>query len=145
MSDTAFDIAAEGMAAERSAMDLIAQRLATGSAATSAHGSLGDADSAYVPASFSSALDIALSPDDPADTSSPFAGDMQWSSASDVADFAMDASPAKMQRASTFQSDGDPIGQMIALVSTGRAYDADVAALQAAKQMDVEASDIDKF
>jgi flagellar basal body rod protein FlgC len=143
MSDAAFDIAAEGMAAERSAMDLIAQRLATGSAATAAHGSLGDADSAYVPASFSSALDSALSPDDPADTSSSFAGGMQWSSASDVADFAPDESPA--QPASTFQSDGDPIGQMIALVSTGRAYDADVAALQAAKQMDVEASDIDKF
>src|SRR5580700_6348880 len=125
MSDAAFDIAAEGMAAERSAMDLIAQRLATGSAATAAHGSLGDADSAYVPASFSSALDSALSPDDPADTSSSFAGGMQWSSASDVADFAMAASPA--QPASPFQSDGDPIGQMIALVSTGRAYDADVA------------------
>jgi hypothetical protein len=145
MSDAAFDIAAEGMAAERSAMDVIAQRLATGGAAHSAHAALGDAESAYVPASFSSALDIALSPQDPTDLSEPFAGDMQWASASDVADVAMDANGAEPQAATAPRSDGDPIGQMIALVATGRAYDADVAALQAAKQMDVEASDIDKF
>ena len=40
--------------------------------------------------------------------------------------------------------DVDPIEQMVSLVSTGRAYDADVAALQAAKQMDVEAVDVDR-
>jgi flagellar basal body rod protein FlgC len=155
MSDAAFDIAAEGMAAERSAMDVIAQRLATGSAAVSAHGALGDSGNAYVPASFSSALDIALSPEDPSDLSMPFAGgdmqwtatsgDMQWASASDVADSGFDPNGSQPQAATAQQPDGDPIGQMIALVATGRAYDADVAALQAAKQMDVEASDIDKF
>jgi flagellar basal body rod protein FlgC len=154
MSDAAFDIAAEGMAAERSAMDVIAQRLATGSAAVSAHGALGDSGNAFVPASFSSALDIALSPEDPSDISMPFAGemqwasaagDMQWASASDAADSGFDPNGLQPQAATTRQPDGDPIGQMIALVATGRAYDADVAALQAAKQMDVEASDIDKF
>jgi hypothetical protein len=41
-------------------------------------------------------------------------------------------------------ADVDPIGQMVSLVSAGRAYDADVAALQAAKQMDVEAIDVDR-
>jgi len=32
----------------------------------------------------------------------------------------------------------------VSLVAAGRAYDADVAALQAAKQMDVEAIDVDR-
>jgi hypothetical protein len=163
MSDAAFDIAAEGMAAERSAMDVIAQRLATGGAAGSARGSLGDLGSAYVPASFSSALDSALSPDDASDLSVSFtgdmqwasgsgdtqwlsaSGDMQWASASDAADSELNGTALQQQAVEAQQPDGDPIGQMIALVATGRAYDADVAALQAAKQMDVEASDIDKF
>jgi len=38
--------------------------------------------------------------------------------------------------------DVDPIEQMVALVASGRAYDADVSMLQAAKQMDMEAADI---
>lgn len=38
--------------------------------------------------------------------------------------------------------DIDPIEQMVALVSSGRAYDANVSMLQAAKQMDIEAADI---
>jgi flagellar basal body rod protein FlgC len=150
MSDAAFDIAAEGMATERAAMDVIAQRLASGSAAVSAPRALGDSGSAYVPASFSSALDSALSPEDPTDISISFAGDMPWASASsDIpwasASDAADNARSEPQAATAQQTDGDPIGQMIALVTTGRAYDADVAALQAAKQMDVEASDIDKF
>ena len=145
MSDAAFDIAAEGMAAERSAMDVIAQRLAAGTSANSAHDALSDAGSAYVPASFSSALDLALAPDDPSDLPLAYDGGMQWASASDSADAGVDASSVPQLAATVAGPDGDPIGQMIALVSTGRAYDADVAALQAAKQMDVEASDIDKF
>jgi len=40
--------------------------------------------------------------------------------------------------------DVDPIEQMIALVASGRAYDADVSMLQAAKQMDLEAADINR-
>ena len=33
---------------------------------------------------------------------------------------------------------------MIELISSGRVYDADVSMLQAAKQMDAEAADIDR-
>ena len=40
--------------------------------------------------------------------------------------------------------DVDPIEQMVAMVASGRAYDADVSMLQAAKQMDLEAADIDR-
>ncbi len=40
--------------------------------------------------------------------------------------------------------DVDPIQQMIGLVASGRAYDADVSMLQAAKQMDLAATDIDR-
>ncbi|MBV8595186.1 MAG: hypothetical protein JOZ50_02940 [Candidatus Eremiobacteraeota bacterium] len=41
-------------------------------------------------------------------------------------------------------ADIDPIQEMVQLVSSGRAYDADVSMLQAAKQMDLEAADIDR-
>jgi flagellar basal body rod protein FlgC len=53
---------------------------------------------------------------------------------------------AGVRLAGIAEGDGppDPIGQMVSLVSAGRAYDADVAALQAAKQMDVEAIDVDR-
>jgi flagellar basal-body rod protein FlgC len=40
--------------------------------------------------------------------------------------------------------DVDPIQEMVQLVASGRAYDADVSMLQAAKQMDVEAADIER-
>jgi flagellar basal-body rod protein FlgC len=40
--------------------------------------------------------------------------------------------------------DVDPVEQMIALVASGRAYDANVSMLQAAKQMDLEAADISR-
>ncbi len=38
----------------------------------------------------------------------------------------------------------DPIKEMVALIAAGRSYEADVAALQGAKQMDMEALDIDR-
>jgi flagellar basal body rod protein FlgC len=145
MTDAAFDIAAGGMAAERSAMDAIAQNLATGGAAGRTRGESGAAETAFVPVSFSSALDDALSTSGLPDVEMSFGSDIQltppFGDAAPEADF-VDDSPAPPAAAA---SGGDPIGQMIALVATGRAYDADVAALQAAKQMDVEASDIDKF
>jgi flagellar basal-body rod protein FlgC len=65
-------------------------------------------------------------------------------------DFDFEASPISGVRlAGVIESeasapDGDPIEQMVSLVSAGRAYDADVAALQAAKQMDVEAIEVDR-
>lgn len=40
--------------------------------------------------------------------------------------------------------DVDPIHEMVELIATGRAYDANVGMLQAAKQMDLEAADIDR-
>jgi hypothetical protein len=140
MTDTAFDIAATGMAAERTAMDVIAQNLATGGTAGRV-----PRESAFVPASFSSALDDALSIGDSPDVGMPLGGDLQSASTFSDAEVELgvgDDSPALPAAAA---AGSDPIGQMIALVATGRAYDADVAALQAAKQMDVEASDIDKF
>jgi flagellar basal body rod protein FlgC len=145
MTDAAFDIAADGMAAERSAMDAIAQRLAAGGTTNAMRSPSGSAESAFVPVSFSSALDDALSSADPADIEQQFTGGMQWASAADAGDPATDTAGVEPETLRSAGSDGDPIGQMIALVATGRAYDADVAALQAAKQMDVEASDIDKF
>jgi len=149
MTDAAFDIAASGMAAERSAMDVIAQNLAAGSASGSAaarvRGESGAEESAYVPASFTSALDEALSAAGAPDVEMPFAGEFQWQSAFDAAPPDSGAGDEANNLPAGAQSGGDPIGQMIALVAAGRAYDADVAALQAAKQMDVEASDIDKF
>ena len=144
MTDAAFDIAAGGMAAERSAMDVIAQNLATGGAAGRTRGESGAAETAFVPVSFSSALDDALPTVGFPDVEMSFGSDMQWTppfGAPAPEAGVGDDSPAPAAAA----SGGDPIGQMIALVATGRAYDADVAALQAAKQMDVEASDIDKF
>jgi len=135
VTDAAFDIAADGMAAERSAMDVIARNLAGGGSAGAARNGESNGDSSFVPASFSNALDDALSSADPIDIEMPFANAMPE----------METADMSSQNSQNARSDGDPIGQMIALVATGRAYDADVAALQAAKQMDVEASDIDKF
>jgi flagellar basal body rod protein FlgC len=145
MTDTAFDIAATGMAAERTAMDVIAQNLATGGTAGRVPRESSAAETAFVPASFSSALDDALSIGDSPDVGMPLGGDLQSASTFSDAEVELgvgDDSPALPAAAA---AGSDPIGQMIALVATGRAYDADVAALQAAKQMDVEASDIDKF
>ena len=145
MSDAAFDIAAGGMAAERSAMDVIARNLAGGGSSNGAGDVSGIVRSAFVPASFSSALDDALSSAGPVDIDMPFADGMQWVSIAGGADSDVSAVEVAQLRTPEARPDGDPIGQMIALIAAGRAYDADVAALQAAKQMDVEASDIDKF
>ena len=87
----------------------------------------------------------ALSSAGSVDVEMPFANAMQWASTVDGADLELGAGDVPPGNAQAPQTGSDPIGQMIALVAAGRAYDADVAALQAAKQMDVEASDIDKF
>jgi len=141
MTDAAFDIAADGMAAERSAMDVIARNLANAGKAGAASNPESNGDSSFVPVSFSNALDDALSSADPIGIEVPFANEMPLATSMP----GMETAEITPQASQTLRSDGDPIGQMIALVAAGRAYDADVAALQAAKQMDVEASDIDKF
>ncbi|HLJ84579.1 MAG TPA: flagellar basal body rod C-terminal domain-containing protein [Candidatus Eremiobacteraceae bacterium] len=144
MSDEAFDIAANGMEAQRAAMDGIARSIAgVGSSPSSL---AQPANFQFVPASFSSALDDALAIGGPDDVGETSAGDGLAAVQTD--EWAADVSAPQLstagERAGT-GSDDDPIGAMISLISAGRAYDANVASLQAAKQMDVEASDIDKY
>jgi flagellar basal-body rod protein FlgC len=121
---SAFDIAASGMSAQRTQMDVIAANLANADVRrsngtpyrlqTAVFEPAGTADSS---ASFTDALDVATN--DGFEQISFDAGLVEGSN-----------------------EPPDPVSQMIALVSAGRAYDADVSALQAAKQMDVEAIDI---
>lgn len=145
MTDAAFEIAAGGMAAERSAMDVIARNLAGGGTSNGSGSVSGLGRSAFVPASFSSALDDAMSMGGSVDIDMPFADRLQVAFIGEGADLDGSGGDVAHPPSSDAPPDADPIGQMIALVAAGRAYDADVAALQAAKQMDVEASDIDKF
>ncbi len=143
MSDEAFDIAAGGMAAQRTAMDTIARQIA----GTNAFPSTAlPAGSEFIPASFSGALDDALAVGGPDDVGSTIGED-------DFAAQDVDDEPAivrsdawqAMSPAVDLAPASDPIGAMVSLISAGRAYDANVASLQAAKQMDIEASDIDKY
>jgi flagellar basal body rod protein FlgC len=155
MSDEAFNIAASGMEAQRVAMDEVARQIAgTGAAVSTAS----QRSFEFVPASFSGALDTALAiggPDDvgglPGDDGS--AGDEGFANDNGLAMVQADEWATGVnqrpwsgttERAGATSSD-DQIGAMISLISAGRAYDANVASLQAAKQMDVEASDIDKY
>jgi flagellar basal body rod protein FlgC len=143
MSDEAFDIAAGGMEAQRVAMDAIARQIAgTGATMQSAlPKSFG-----FVPASFSGALDLALAVGGPDDVGASSGNDELATAQTD--DWASDVNASPWSGASEGTlptSSGDPIGAMISLISAGRAYDANVASLQAAKQMDIEASDIDKY
>lgn len=137
MSDlvSAFDIAASGMAAQRAQMDVIAANLANADvkrsdgAAYRAQTAVFETANADATASFADALDVA-------------SGD-----GFEQISFDDSSAPAGVRFAGLANGSNepvDPISQMIALVSTGRAYDADVSALQAAKQMDVEAIDIEQ-
>ncbi|HYK53729.1 MAG TPA: flagellar basal body protein [Candidatus Eremiobacteraceae bacterium] len=148
MSASAFDIAASGMAAHSAEMDLIAENIANAGVSKADGTEYRPRMPVFEPAgdgSFASALASALGSDptgdfslDPAD-----AGDAAFG-------FAAFGEPAPQPVrlagiAVSPASDGDDsIGQMVSLVAAGRAYDADVAALQAAKQMDVEAIDVDR-
>lgn len=148
MSASAFDIAASGMAAHRAEMDLIAENIAN-AGVSRADGSL------YRPrmpvfepagdASFAGELEMALG----ADQSDAFALDPDGRGVSPFG-FALygEQAPQPVRLAgvsvSPVSDADDSIGQMVSLVAAGRAYDADVAALQAAKQMDVEAIDVDR-
>jgi len=144
MSDPAFAIAAAGMAAHRSAMDAIARNLANAGAASV--GSTPDRPRqlfATPTATFADALDDA-------DGFMDF-GDLPFDGAGSIGDSDFRFDPANPFALAASEAPGGPapaaddsIGQMVALVAAGRAYDADVAALQAAKQMDVEAIDMDR-
>jgi len=151
MTASAFDIAASGMAAHRAEMDLIAENIANAGVSKADGTQFRPRVPVFEPAgdgSFSSALASALGSDatdptgglalDPADT-----GD----SAFGLAIFGEPApQPVRLAGVTVLPASDadDSIGQMVSLVAAGRAYDADVAALQAAKQMDVEAIDVDR-
>ncbi|HET9343303.1 MAG TPA: flagellar basal body protein [Candidatus Eremiobacteraceae bacterium] len=149
MSASAFDIAASGMAAHRAEMDLIAENIAN--AGIPRDGSTFRPRAPVLePAgegSFASALDSALG-------SYP-TGSLAFDDTYGVDDgdsafgFALFGGgvPEPVRVASIVSKPAggdDSIDQMVSLVAAGRAYDADVAALQAAKQMDVEAIDVDR-
>jgi len=153
----AFDIAASGMTAQRANMDVIAQNLANADSATVAGAPYRTQSVVFEPATLNDDGNAA-------DGADEFAVDLdggafdyapQGVRLADVVDapateqYRYDPSNPLAARSGprqgfVMESDVDPIGQMIGLISAGRAYDADVAALQGAKQMDVEADDIDR-
>jgi flagellar basal-body rod protein FlgC len=160
MSDAAFDVATAGMAAHRAEMDIIAENLANaGTMRADGSAPYRSRTPIFEPApqgSFAEALDDADS-DSGFDIDFPD-GESDPISAPRLAGIAESDAPPQFRydpgnplaiasgphRGFVETPDVDPIGQMVALVSAGRAYDADVAALQAAKQMDVEAVDMDR-
>jgi flagellar basal-body rod protein FlgC len=150
MSD-AFDIAASGMAAHRAQLDVIAENLANANS-VGANGAPYRARTALI-----EPLETVADPLDGGDFSFADALDAATGDSASDAFFDLDvpAQPAAVRvagivdsasgpRGSASAAGVDPIGQMVELLATGRAYDADVAALQAAKQMDVEAVDVDR-
>jgi len=151
MTASAFDIAASGMAAHRAEMDLISENIAN-AGVSRADGTVFHPRALVLETagdgSFANALDSAIG----AYPTGGFAFDDadgldDGDTAFGFASFG-DGSPAPVRVASIVTKPGaggdDSIDQMVSLVAAGRAYDADVAALQAAKQMDVEAIDVDR-
>lgn len=133
MSASAFDIATSGMAAHRAEMDIIAQNLANAGTVRAGGGSATRAREPVFASDEGSSFAAALQ-----DASFDFAD------VSDVSNGASDG-PSGVRIAGVIEtSEINPIEQMVSLVAAGRAFDADVAALQAAKQMDVEAIDVDR-
>jgi flagellar basal-body rod protein FlgC len=146
------------MAAQRTQMDLIAQNLANAGLARS-DGSVFHAKTALLQSSadFAPALRTAVL--ESADDGGDFALDEEQGSQGggvSVTDIVERDDPVQYRYDPTSPiaakdgahkgyialPDVDPIEQMVALVSSGRAYDANVSMLQAAKQMDLEAADI---
>lgn len=149
MIDPAFAAAESGMAAHRAELDAIAENLANVSTvgadgsryralpiSSSSSGGLSFADL------FDDAFDDGIGTDDSIGVSSVAGVDDGAAAAARLPS----ANPLALAAPALGASGGgdvDPIEQMVALVGAGRAYDADVSALQAAKQMDVEALEID--
>lgn len=148
MSASAFDIAASGMAAHRAEMDLIAENIANAGVSRADGSQYRPRVPVFEAAgdtSFASALETAIG----ADPSGAFASNPFDESDSTFGFAPFDErAPQPVRLAGVSESSAsetdDSIGQMVSLVAAGRAYDADVAALQAAKQMDVEAIDVDR-
>lgn len=154
--DLAFDLAASGMAAQRIELNVIAQNLAN---AGTLRGENGGPYRARVPV-FESAspfsLELARANDDfaidfPADDDAGIrprgvrlASIVERTAAQS---YRFDPQNPLAQVAGPHKGfvavpDVDPIEEMVELIAAGRAYDADVAVLQNAKQMEVEAADI---
>jgi flagellar basal-body rod protein FlgC len=136
-SASAFDIAASGMTAQRTQMDVIAANLANADVRRSDG----------VPYRAQTAVFEASNPAEEARDS--FAAMLDVASGGSFDDLSLDDAPVPegVRFAGYAVRPNEPvdaISQMIALVSAGRAYDADVSALQAAKQMDVETIDIEQ-
>jgi len=161
MSDpmTAFDIAASGMSAQRIQMDVIARNLANASVERAdgvpfrAQAAIFEpADEAFPPpGDFAQTLavatgdfDVSLDPSDAASAGVRFAGLVEQPYQPQYRyDPGNPLAATSGLHAGYVETDAiDPISQMIGLIAAGRAYDADVSALQAVKQMDVQAADI---
>lgn len=167
MTPSAFEIAASGMAAHRAEMDVIAENIANAGAGGSAgrafrpHAAVivpsggstfADAFGSAMRASFDGSAPSAFSIDDAAGQTDAGAGDAFASAfgggyVPQPVRFTgvVDETPSESGPAGSAGDDGiDSISEMVSLVAAGRAYDADVASLQAAKQMDVEAIEVDR-
>lgn len=156
----AYDIAASGMSAQRTQMDVIAQNIAN-AGLPRADGSVYRPKAAVLEQaqSFQTFFDDALgSPDE---EFAAFASDEEVASQPLGVEVATilerpDAVQYRYEPSNPFAlSNGphkgsvqlpavDPIEQMVGLVSAGRAYDANVSMLNAAKQMDLEAADVER-
>jgi flagellar basal-body rod protein FlgC len=158
MSDV-YEIAASGMSAQRTQMDLIAQNLAN-AGLPRADGSFYQpkvavfAPAGAIESSFDSAFgealdgalsDVALDGEQPVQPAGvevaaivdrPGAVQYRFDPGNPF------AATSGAHKGYVALGDVDPIAQMADLISTGRAYDADVSVLSAAKLMDAEAADI---
>jgi len=161
MSDsmTAFDIAASGMSAQRIQMDVIARNLANtnieraGGGPFRAQAAIFEtsdkalqpaADFAQTLANATADFDVSLEPNDEPPAGVRFAGLIEQPYQPQYRyDPGNPLAATSGLHAGYVETDAiDPISQMIGLIAAGRAYDADMSALQAAKQMDVQAADI---
>jgi flagellar basal-body rod protein FlgC len=157
MSDV-YEIAASGMSAQRTQMNLIAENLAN-AGVTRADGTVFHPKVAVLETAspFEASLSAAVSNTALELSDFAFADERADEPAgvavADIVDqeggpqYRFDpANPfaAKIgsRKGYVMLPDVDPIGQMVALVSSGRAYDANVSMLNAAKQMDIEAAEI---
>lgn len=152
-----YDIAASGMAAQRIQMDLIGENLAN-AGVVRADGGVFAPKTAVLEsgAPFASVLQDAMHDDDMNGFFAFGGGGEPASGAVSVARivehsgstvYRLDPGNPFAQRDGPHKGyvalpDVDPIQEMVELVASGRAYDADVSMLQAAKQMDLEAADI---
>ncbi len=140
MNASPFEIAATGLAIHRAQMDAIARNIAGAGVRTAD----ADASAQHVVTSLPvgpSFEDLFANSDADGASFSPAIDEDDGGS---YGPFAAALAPDVAASDVTAPDASDPIQQMVALVAAGRAYDADVASLQAAKQMDVEAIDVDR-